>query len=97
MENCLHPKEYVERIDNAAFQCRQCKAIKRLYAVAFNYFSKKTKQWEPAPLEYTHAWSAAEAKAIIIRGRRVRIDVFAVGEAVGFFVNDKHGEDLSAS
>ena len=65
-----------------------------LFAVAFNI--RKRGVWYPHPVEYVHAPDAVSARALVIRGFKERIDIIAVGPAIGFFVEDNHGKVLSA-
>jgi hypothetical protein len=67
---------------------------KPLFAVAFNILRRG--HWRPHPVEYVHAADAATAKNLVIRGFQERIDIIAVGPAIGFFVEDNHGKILSA-
>ncbi len=65
-----------------------------LYAVAFSIL--KRGQWHAHPVEYVHAPDALSAKSNVIRSYKEPIDIIAVGPAIGFFVEDNHGEVLSA-
>jgi hypothetical protein len=70
------------------------KAGHPLYAIALNVF--KRGKWHAHPVEYLHAPDAVTAKNLVIRSFKERIDIIAVGPAIGFFVEDNHGEVLSA-
>lgn len=67
-----------------------------LYAVVYNRWING--QWDAAPIFYTHAECAAEAwnKAQRMNGR-YHVQMVAAAPTVGYFVEDNHGEKLSAS
>lgn len=75
---------------------------KILYAVAFmkRMRSRRTGRlfWKPGFIEYCHAADEVEARLTIVRtSLPSRIEVVAAAPAIGHFVNDNHGEKLSAS
>lgn len=72
---------------------------KTLFAVAFN---KKVRVrgrwgWVPGGIRYTHAVDAATARANVIKSEKCLLDIIGVAPAIGYFVNDNHGDKLSAS
>lgn len=75
---------------------------KQLYAVAYEKYRKDRKKGcyrlSSADIEYMHADSPAHARNQFCYSHpnRVTHRVVAVGPALGFFVEDNHGEKLIA-
>jgi hypothetical protein len=83
------------KLGNKVLQAAASKDGRPLYAIAFNI--KKNGRWCPHPVEYVHAQDQATARNIAIRSfPNNQIDIIAVAPAIGFFVEDNHGEKLSA-
>ncbi len=92
MDNTTEP---LARLGSKFLQAAASKDGRPLYAIAFNI--KKNGRWCPHPVEYVHAPDQATARNIAIRSfPKFQIDIIAVAPAIGFFVEDNHGEKLSA-
>jgi hypothetical protein len=81
--------------DSKLLQAAASKDGKPLYAIAFNIRGKDG-QWHPHAVEYVHAHDAPTARNIVIRSFKGRqLDIIAAAPAIGFFVEDNHGEVLA--
>lgn len=76
----------------------QLKPELTLFAVVFNRRVRRggVWGWVPAKPRYMKCPDAATARATVIRSEKCRVDIIGVAPAVGFFVEDNHGEKLSA-
>lgn len=73
---------------------------KILYAVAYNkrVKTKRGYRWIPVEPIYMHASDPQEVRLCVIQGNpRNLVDIVAIGPAIGHFVEDNHGEVLSAT
>jgi hypothetical protein len=88
-----NPTEPLHAVGSKLLQAAASKDGRPLYAIALNV--KRGGQWCPHPVEYVHASDAATARNIAIRSFKETIDIIAVAPAIGFFVDDNHGEKIA--
>jgi hypothetical protein len=70
-----------------------------LYAVAYMWKKKGSKTWERS-IDYLHAHDAADARWWFFQSENPsvfrRVQLVGIAPVIGYFVDDAHGEALSA-
>lgn len=72
-------------------------STERLYAIAFEWYSKDTGEWNPK-IEYMHGDNCGDVAFKFSRTvpLHMKVKVIGVSKVVGYFVKDNQGDILSA-